>query len=180
MLEKKFKNAEELRGLVERENFELDESKEKLGEVRNKISGLEEVVVSLNKGLTTCPVCESPLSEEKKVSLKAKRETEITKYKVKLEDISELIKKKEVVLKELNETREKFARIWEEIKKHVGEENEFEKLTSSEMEYKERIEEKEAKKKSIESDAKRLSGLHGIKKDEMNLLEMEKELGGVI
>jgi exonuclease SbcC len=178
-LEAKFGSVEELKKTIEKENLELSLNKEKLAELKNKVSELKELILSLEKEVTKCPVCEAPLSNEKRIALKEKRKSEESEYDKEFIGISELVKIRETSLKEHADACEKFDRLCEEIKGHSGEEKELDKINLIEAKNKREASEKEKELKACEEEFKRLNRLFEIKKNEMSLLEFEKEVATI-
>jgi len=175
-LEKKFRSVEELEKVIERKNSEVDLNKERSTELKTKISELGELILSLEKELIKCPVCEAPLSNEKRITLKGRREVEKIKHEKELNEIDKLIKNEEKALKELMGLHERFAKIDEEIKKHEGEEKELDRLNLIEAKMKEEVKEKERKLKKFDEEVKRVNRLLEIKRDDASLSDLEKEI----
>ncbi len=121
---------------LKNENFEIIENlRNELIELESHAKHLDMLIYDLknslemiNKAYVNCPVCNSFLSEEKKVKIKIEKEEQIRKAKEKQKEILNKVEELKKKIKILEEKKRKFELLSEKFKNYEKIENELNKL----------------------------------------------------
>ncbi len=151
------KEKEKVEEEIKKKEEEMEEMKKRYYGIKNKIPELEKSLEELKKAGSNCPVCEAPLTEEKKILLIDKRTKEIEEMK---KEMFSLSKNLSVVEKE----REELSRKLDEIKSMLTKKQLYEKEISE-------IEEFLEKNKDVEEERKELEKRFEEKRKEKENLE---------
>jgi len=92
-IEKSLKEIEEKKKLLENLQKEKIELNKKLGEINSEIKRLKKILDELKEVEGKCPLCKTPIDENKKIELINQHKTQLNNKYAELEEISKKIKK---------------------------------------------------------------------------------------
>lgn len=158
----------------ERVERELSDASGLLNFSRRRVSELEELISELKKEVTRCPVCDAPLSRERREELLRRREAEREKE---AERVRELEKANEVKKRELEKIAGKLREVVE-IEERVGklrDERELEKLSAMLAKSERRLREEESRLKEKEGRRDLVKAALELKKSKRRVEELRRE-----
>jgi len=153
---------------------ELNESRGQIECSKHRVSELDELVGELGKEITKCPVCETPLGEEKRQELLGKRKKEKQTELERIRSLERFVAEKGKFLDEISEKVKVIGSVSERIKTLRGAE-EQEKSKSSLHEAEEKLKDAEGKVRSIEVERERMKISLDIKKSRMRIEKLREE-----
>jgi exonuclease SbcC len=177
-LEKRISEFKESSAEVEKKRSdtkkELDEARGEIGCAKRRISELDELISELGKELTKCPVCETPMGEERRKELLVKREKERGKEVEEISALEKSVDEKEKLLSSVEEKLKVFKEVEERLKKLRGR-GEVEKLKSVLSDAEEKLKKEENLVKDIEEKKERVRVALEIKKARVRMEELREE-----
>lgn len=157
---------------------ELNDAKGNLSFLKKRVSELEELISELRKEVTNCPVCESPLTEERRLELLRRRERE---KKEELSRIDELERRIALGSRELDEVAKKlkiFLEAEEKLKK-LRDEKELEKLRSDLKEMEGKLKKEKEELKELERKRELMKTAVEVNKSKKRIQELKVEIGEI-
>ncbi|QLJ53065.1 MAG: DNA double-strand break repair Rad50 ATPase [Candidatus Fermentimicrarchaeum limneticum] len=142
-------SSAKLENELKKEEKELNEARSSMGCSDRRIAELDELITELGRGTTKCPVCETPLAEERRKELLRKRENEKVKEAENVLHLEKLISEKEESLKKTAEEVKELAGSEEKLRRLRGKE-ELGKLSLTLHNAEEKLKGEEEKVKEVE------------------------------
>jgi len=168
------KNSSELEKERRGQEKELNGARGEIECSKRRVCELDEVIGELGKELTKCPVCETPLGEEKRGELLGRRKNERKAELEKIEGFGKVAVEKEKLLDEIAGKVKALDSINERLKKLRGA-AELEKSNSSLCETEEKLREIAEKVRGFETEREKLKSSLEIKKSRMHIEKLKEE-----
>jgi exonuclease SbcC len=153
---------------------ELNEARGGVECAKQRITELDELVAELGKQLTNCPVCDTPMSDNKREELLEKRKKEKGMESERISQLETLVSEREKFLSSIANKMETRGDTEERLKKLRGKE-EVEKLASTLRNVEEELRKEEVKVREIEARKERVRLALDIKKSQMRVEELRAE-----
>jgi len=153
---------------------ELNEARGGVECAKQRITELDELVAELGKQLTNCPVCDTPMSDDKREELLEKRKKEKGMESERISQLETLVSEREKFLSSIADKMKSRSDIEERLKKLRGKE-EVEKLASTLRNVEEELRKEEVKVREIEARKERVRLALDIKKSQMRIEELKAE-----
>ncbi|NYZ76335.1 AAA family ATPase [Candidatus Micrarchaeota archaeon] len=166
--------ASEIEGRVNEVEKKINEARGEIGCSKRRISELDELISELRREITKCPVCETPLEENRRKELLGNRERERAVEVEKISNMEKLIGEDEKSLSSMKEKLKAVKNVEDRVKKLRGKE-EAEKLSSLLGSVEEKLKKEEQFLKDIEAKRERMRVALEIKKSRMRMEELRKE-----
>ncbi|NYZ78688.1 SMC family ATPase [Candidatus Micrarchaeota archaeon] len=167
-------SAAELEGRINEEEKKLEEARGEIGCSKRRVAELDEVISELGKDMTKCPVCETPLEEERRKELLEKRKNERAGEAERIPGMEKLIADNEKLLSGIKDKLKKVRDVEERMKRLRGKE-EAERLGSLLSSVEEKLSKEEHALKDTEDKRERVRVALEIKKSRMRMEELRKE-----
>ncbi|MEW6328919.1 MAG: AAA family ATPase [Candidatus Micrarchaeota archaeon] len=181
------RTLDELKLQMEEKRRRVEDETEKLAALRSRASEIKSALAELEKDITKCPVCESPLTEERRAELRLARGKEMEKILGELRTAEKGLGERRKEARELEEIKTRVEPMEERLRALRNVESETEKNSATLASTKKGIEEKEKliekregeagaleeKKKNVDE---KLSGVSGALDKKVKARKLEDEL----
>ena len=166
--------ASEIEGRVNEVEKKINEARGEIGCSRRRISELDELISELRREITKCPVCETPLEENRRKELLGNRERERAVEVEKISNMEKLMGEDEKLLRGMKEKLKAVRDVEDRMKKVRGKDD-ADKLRSLLSGIEEKLKKEEQFLKDIEAKRERMRVALEIRKSRMRMEELRKE-----
>jgi len=167
-------SAEQLKADAEKKEKEVNEARGEIGCARRRISELDELIAELGKHLTKCPVCETPMGDEKRKELLERRKKERQAELEKTSGLEKLIADSEKLLSSTRERLKLLEETEDRLKKLRGI-AELDRLKLTLKDAEEKLAREEGQVRGVESKKERMKVALEIGQARVRVEELRKE-----